>query len=133
MIDRIKRRAGLIRCQNASPLILRDFQVPEARVVKMVSGVSCCLICANTKPDIFRKVVASVMDMGFDPLSASFEHSVHAMAWQSEASWLIKLKVYKSLGFSEGEIREMFKKQPIVLGISENKIRAAVNFYFEKF
>lgn len=137
-IGRIKQRAGLIRCQIITCLgpnteILRDFGVPETTVVKMVSGSYCCIICANTKPDIFRKVVAAVMNMGFDPSSASFEHAVHAKAWQSEQAWLKKLNVYKGLGFSEREIHEMFRKQPIVLGISENKIRAAVNFYFEKF
>ncbi|KAK8555988.1 hypothetical protein V6N13_070060 [Hibiscus sabdariffa] len=46
----------------------------------------------------------------------------------SKSTWERKFDVYKKFGWSEKEILEAFKKYPLVMAASEDKIKAAMDF-----
>ncbi|KAH7844979.1 hypothetical protein Vadar_033846 [Vaccinium darrowii] len=95
-------------------------------------AISTCVVASNA-PHRFRKDVEFLMEMGFDPSLSLFEYAVHAKGCLTESGWEDRLKFFRSLGFSNEETIYMFKKQPLILSTSKEKIRAAVEFYISTF
>ncbi|KAL5711965.1 hypothetical protein ACHQM5_014185 [Ranunculus cassubicifolius] len=67
--------------------------------------------------------------MGFVPSTTSFGFAVRTVCGLSDATWKRKWGVYQKLGFSDEEIRSMFKKEPFCLMASEEKINNTVEFF----
>lgn len=74
------------------------------------------------------QMIKTLKKLGHDPSSPMFAHSVRAMASMNEASWERKVKVFKSLGWSEEDVLSAFKRNPLCLGCSEKKLRKSVDF-----
>ncbi|PSS02731.1 Transcription termination factor like [Actinidia chinensis var. chinensis] len=121
-------------CKNLVPNLstLRNLGVPKTQISKMMTELVCSQVIAGTRPEWFCKVVSTIMEMGFDPLSARFRVAVNAMAFCTETTWEGKLNFYTSLGFSSDEVLYMFRKRPHVFCMSEETVRGAVEFYIDK-
>ncbi|KAL3845811.1 hypothetical protein ACJIZ3_003214 [Penstemon smallii] len=52
-----------------------------------------------------------------------FIHAVRVVSSMSNKTWEIKLKTLRNLGFSEDDILRVFRKVPLVLGVSEDKMK----------
>ncbi|KAH7838552.1 hypothetical protein Vadar_028018 [Vaccinium darrowii] len=87
----------------------------------------------SNAPHLFKKDVEYVMEMGFDPSLSLFQYAVNAKGCLTGSGWEDRLKIFRSLGFSNEEIISMFMKQPITLSLLKEKIRAAVEFYTSTF
>ncbi|ESQ49508.1 hypothetical protein EUTSA_v10022427mg [Eutrema salsugineum] len=70
----------------------------------------------------FEESVKKVVDMGFDPTTSKFVQALHVVYEMSEKTIQDKVNVYKSLGFAEEEVWEIFNKWPYSLKFSERKI-----------
>lgn len=79
--------------------------------------------------DWMIKIIRFVKDIGFDPGTLMFVHAVRVMASMSESSWDKKIRVFRSLGFSEADILHMFKREPQCFVTSEEKLRKVVDFF----
>ncbi|XP_062114734.1 transcription termination factor MTERF2, chloroplastic-like [Humulus lupulus] len=85
-------------------------------------------ICLMHESEL-RDLVSRVLDMGVPLASNMFPHALHAIGGLRKETVTEKLELLGSLGFSEGESLEMFRRAPLVLRTSEEKLRFGVDFY----
>nr|XP_023924122.1 uncharacterized protein LOC112035535 [Quercus suber]POE96041.1 transcription termination factor mterf6, chloroplastic/mitochondrial [Quercus suber] len=80
----------------------------------------------------FSEIVDEVMKLGFDPNNLLFVLAIRSMAVMSKSLWEQKVEAFKSFGLSKDEIYAAFKKQPMCMIASENKIRKLMSFFVNK-
>ncbi|MCD7452624.1 hypothetical protein HAX54_017603 [Datura stramonium] len=101
-----------------------DSQVPEF--------ISKAPIILTINPQKMNKVGLRLKEMGFDVTSPAFRAAFSAMSMVSQSKMERKLETYRSMGFSDGEILNIFKLQPTCMFYSEDNIRAIVAFYVDR-
>lgn len=109
--------------------ILRDSGVPESDIVKSVDSWPQLFLM---DPKIFEKSVASVKEMGIDPLRLKFVLAIQAKCITSESQWQSKLDVYKRWGWSEKEWLAAFAKYPWCMIASVDKIMVTMEFFVKE-
>ncbi|OWM71224.1 uncharacterized protein LOC116192497 [Punica granatum] len=82
-----------------------------------------------TSPARFRKAVKVVEEMGFDPTKTVFFHALKIMLTMKESNWESKSTIFRDWGWSEKELVSAFKKYPLCMANSEDKINRAMSFY----
>ncbi|XP_048432281.1 transcription termination factor MTERF9, chloroplastic-like [Pyrus x bretschneideri] len=113
--------------QNLS--VLRALEVPQPSISVLLSchpGVVC------QKPDDFNKDVEKVVGMGFTPKTLTFVNGLQVIATITKSTWVHKLEVYKSCGWTEEEILLAFRKKPTCMYLSEKNIRSKMDFLVNK-
>jgi mTERF domain-containing protein len=83
----------------------------------------------QNKRDKMISTVSTLKDLGLEPNAPVFIHALRAMLSISESTRKKKIEVLKSLGWSEKDIWHAFKRHPLLLGYSEEKIRAGMDFF----
>ncbi|KAI3465117.1 hypothetical protein Pfo_021780 [Paulownia fortunei] len=78
------------------------------------------------RPEIMRKSVDKADEMGVSRSSNHFIYAVGVVSSLSNESWELKLKTFRSFGFSEDEILGVFRKAPQVFSVSEEKIKNVI-------
>ncbi|KAK9995480.1 hypothetical protein SO802_020166 [Lithocarpus litseifolius] len=107
--------------ENVLKAIKACYWVLECNVEKCYSPTyRCC------------EIVDEVMKLGFDPNNLVFVLAIRSMAVMSKSLWEQKVEAFKSFGLSEDEIYAAFKKQPMCMIASENKIRKLMSFFVNK-
>ncbi|KAF4386625.1 uncharacterized protein LOC115707083 isoform X1 [Cannabis sativa] len=76
-----------------------------------------------------KELVSKVSDMGFKKGSKMFPHGLYAVSGISDEACKKKLDLICSLGFSEGECKEMFRRSPLLFRTSPEKLKFGVDFY----
>ncbi|KAA0050287.1 transcription termination factor MTERF9 [Cucumis melo var. makuwa] len=76
------------------------------------------------------QVVKTLKELGIEPKASTFVHALRVRGGMSDPIWKKKINVLKSLGWSENEIFTLFKRQPMSLARSEEKMRYAADFCF---
>ncbi|XP_010430227.1 PREDICTED: transcription termination factor MTERF2, chloroplastic-like isoform X2 [Camelina sativa] len=99
-------------------LVLRELGVPQ-RVLFSLLISDAQPVCGKQN---FDESLKKVVEMGFDPTSSKFVHALKIVYRFSDKTIEEKVNVCKGLGFSEGDVWEMFKKCPNFLNHSEKKI-----------
>ncbi|KAJ8545020.1 hypothetical protein K7X08_017603 [Anisodus acutangulus] len=79
-----------------------------------------------------RDVGSKLKEMGFDVTSPAFGAAFTTMSVLSHSNLERKLETYRSLGFSDGEILNIFRSQPTCMLYTEENIRAIVGFYVDR-
>ncbi|XP_068658722.1 transcription termination factor MTEF1, chloroplastic-like [Aristolochia californica] len=130
VISTIKRYYPLFRSnlkKNVVPNVdlMRKYEIPDHRILEFLTTNPRALM-VNT--DRFEKNLKIVVGMGFRPSTHIFLEAVRGMLTLSKSTWKAKLEVYKSCGWSEQEIDMAFRRHPSTLMISEEKIRAGLDF-----
>ena len=72
------------------------------------------------------------MKLGFNPNNLLFVLAKNSMAVMSKSLWEQKVEAFRSFGLSKDEIYSAFKKQPMCMIASENKIRKLMSFFVNK-
>ncbi|KAK1294217.1 hypothetical protein QJS10_CPA16g01296 [Acorus calamus] len=67
--------------------------------------------------------------MGFKPSSFLFYSALGTILSISESKWEEKFELYRSLGWSEDDLRSALKKQPEIMLLSQDKIRKMMDFF----
>ncbi|KAJ8549840.1 hypothetical protein K7X08_033547 [Anisodus acutangulus] len=101
-----------------------DYQVPEF--------ISKAPIILTINPEKMSKVGLRLKEMGFDVTSPAFRAAFSLMSLLSHSKMERKLETYRSMGFSDGEILNIFRSQPTCMFYSEENIRAIVAFYVDR-
>lgn len=133
IVTAIKRFSGIL-CNDLDTYVanintLRENGVPESYMVKFVKTQPRVFMTDSVR---FRRTVEEVKKMGFDPLKMKFVEAVYAMSGMSKSTWERKVNAYKRWGLSEAEILVAFKKHPLFILASEDKIERAMNFFVNK-
>ncbi|XP_057976233.1 transcription termination factor MTERF5, chloroplastic-like [Malania oleifera] len=100
--------------------------VPMGRISKMIVSQPRVIL---QKVDKVASAVKAVKELGLEPTAPMFIHAIRAMVSLSDSTWKRKFELFKSLGWSEEEIISAFKRAPLILSCSEEKIKNAMNFY----
>ncbi|XP_041017088.1 uncharacterized protein LOC121259535 [Juglans microcarpa x Juglans regia] len=82
------------------------------------------------KPESIQAFVKKVDGMGFDRKSKMFLCAIRTVSSMSEENWELKLELFRSLGFSEKDILDVFRRKPQVFAISERKIKEVTGLLF---
>nr|DAD39869.1 TPA_asm: hypothetical protein HUJ06_014192 [Nelumbo nucifera] len=109
--------------------ILRDYGVPESNISKMFMLLPRIITLSS---DRFKELVKEISEMGFDPSSTMFIKAVNVKAGMNKAKWESKFDVYRSFGWSDGDILLMFKRNPYCFAISEKNIRSKLDYFMNK-
>ncbi|XP_038876363.1 uncharacterized protein LOC120068802 [Benincasa hispida] len=74
--------------------------------------------------------VVKTEELGTEPKARMFIYAVRVMVSMNESTWMKKINVLKSLGWSEKEIFTAFKRDPLCLACSDEKMRDVADFCF---
>ncbi|KAM7263924.1 hypothetical protein ACFE04_001607 [Oxalis oulophora] len=80
-------------------------------------------------PENFARDFTAVKKLGLDPEAPSFIHALRVMVQMSESTLLKKVKMFKSLGWTQQDILSMLRKNPFCFASSEEKIRSSMDFF----
>ncbi|XP_030932015.1 uncharacterized protein LOC115957820 [Quercus lobata] len=112
---------------NISMLVSRG--VPMSLILKMFMFQPKSMLMRIYR---FSEAVDQVMKLGFDPNNLLSVLAVRSMVVMSKSLWEQKVEGFKSFGLSKDEIYAAFKKQPMCMMASENKIRKLMSFFVNK-
>ncbi|KAJ8549842.1 hypothetical protein K7X08_033549 [Anisodus acutangulus] len=106
--------------------VLGQIGIPDSQVSEFIQKSPIIL---STNPRKMRGVGSKLKEMGFDVTSPAFRRAFSAMSILSHSNLERKLETYRRLGFSDGEILNMFRSQPNIMFFAEENIRTVVGFY----
>ncbi|KAF6145722.1 hypothetical protein GIB67_032449 [Kingdonia uniflora] len=84
------------------------------------------------KAERFISIVDKIKQKGINPSSPMFIHAVRALACMSTHNFERKWTVYREFGFSEVDILSVFRKQPVCMRLSEEKLRKGLHFFMKQ-
>ncbi|KAK4360839.1 hypothetical protein RND71_019791 [Anisodus tanguticus] len=109
--------------------VLGQIGIPDSQVSEFIQKSPIIL---STNPRKMREVGSKLKKMGFDVTSPAFRRAFSAMSILSHSNLERKLETYRRLGFSDGEILNMFRSQPNIMFFAEENIRTVVGFYVDR-
>uniref|UniRef100_A0A9I9D2A6 Uncharacterized protein n=1 Tax=Cucumis melo TaxID=3656 RepID=A0A9I9D2A6_CUCME len=101
--------------------------VPSRNIAKMIAWNPRTIM---QRVDKMIQVVKNVKELGIEPKAGMFFQAVLVRLQMSDSTWKKKINVMKSLGWSEKEILTAFKRYPLCLTCSEEKMRDVADFCF---
>ncbi|KAA0049464.1 hypothetical protein IC582_012805 [Cucumis melo] len=127
----IKRFAGILGWNlriSVGPNIeiLRQFGVPDSNISFYLQRQPKMFSISSIQ---FKEVVERVMEMGFNPQQLQFVVAVFALRSMTKSSWDKKVEVYRKWGLSEEEFSLAFRRHPLCMTFSEDKINGVMDFF----
>ncbi|KAJ0978063.1 hypothetical protein J5N97_013537 [Dioscorea zingiberensis] len=130
----VKRSTWMLRVnlkKKMAPNIetLHGIGVPMVSIAKLTKIHPTVLMQSTGR---FGESVKRVLQMGFSPSDAMFIHALHSVSAISVTTLERKLELYKSFGLPEDKILSCLKKNPMIVNLSEEKMRKSFGFFMEK-
>ncbi|KAK2991208.1 hypothetical protein RJ640_028106 [Escallonia rubra] len=108
---------------------LRAHGVPDSQIGKLILINASCL---GANRDRFSRAVNEATGMGIDPTTRKFVLTVFTLLRISKLLWAKKKEALMSFGWTESEFDSAFEAQPILMLLSEKKIRDMMDFFVNK-
>ncbi|XP_059652925.1 uncharacterized protein LOC132300019 [Cornus florida] len=108
---------------------LREIGMPESIIVSFFTNQPQAF---TPNADRFKEIVEEVKKMGFNPTKTMFGAAINALRAMSKSTWEKKVEVYKKWGLSEDQILVAFRKYPMFMVASEDKITGIIDFFVNK-
>ncbi|XP_011651042.1 transcription termination factor MTERF6, chloroplastic/mitochondrial-like isoform X2 [Cucumis sativus] len=109
--------------------LLKQFGVPDSNISTFLQRHPKLF---STSPIRFKEIVERVTEMGFNPQRLLFVVAVSAMQSITKSTWNKKVEVYRKWGLSEEELSLAFRKNPLCITFSEDKINGGMDFFVNK-
>ncbi|KAK6254532.1 Transcription termination factor [Theobroma cacao] len=109
--------------------VLRDTGVPEYNIVKLLHWLPKAFFRA---PVQVKENAEKLKGMGFNPERVIYLVAVYALGSLSKSTLEKKFDTFKKCGWSEEEVLEAFRRYPLIMTISEDKIMAVMDFLMSK-
>lgn len=134
VLKAIKAGCPILECNVEKVLepsisILVNQGVPKSLVLKLILIQPRALLLSS---DRLNEIIGKVKKLGFDPTNLLFVLAIRSMAVMSKEYWEKKLEAYMSFGLTKDEVYSAFKRQPMCMIVSEQKIRKLMDFYVNK-
>ncbi|WOG83762.1 hypothetical protein DCAR_0102940 [Daucus carota subsp. sativus] len=81
---------------------------------------------------VFAEKAKKLIDMGLEPTKINFVQGLAAITKMSVSTWQHKTEIYKRWGWSDEDIRMAFRKDPLCIRHSEEKIMTVMDFLVNK-
>ncbi|XP_058200180.1 uncharacterized protein LOC131315122 [Rhododendron vialii] len=104
---------------------LRELGAPASKMSMLVTYHPGVLLQSCKK---FDEAVKDVVEMGFHPTETKFVLVLKMMLGFSKSTLERKREVFRKYGWSENDLREAFRKEPVFMGLSEEKIMSSMDF-----
>ncbi|KAK9230573.1 hypothetical protein WN944_023545 [Citrus x changshan-huyou] len=78
-----------------------------------------------------RHLVSRLLDMGFSTNSRMFVYGLVVLSCLNEETFGRKLELFRSYGFSKEEVLQMFRKAPLILKASEERLQLGLEFFLK--
>ncbi|XP_028755457.1 uncharacterized protein LOC114714845 [Neltuma alba] len=133
LIKTLQKYSGILIDSNtlARPNmeLLLEAGVPQSNVIKCVQDFPRIF---TRRPNEFKDIVEEVKEIGFDHLKYNFLVAVFVYLALGKSLFAKKADVYKKWGWSDNDILVAFRKYPLCMITSENKIDAVMEFLVHK-
>ncbi|RDX71057.1 hypothetical protein CR513_49629, partial [Mucuna pruriens] len=114
-----------IAAQNVN--ILDDVGVKDSNIAYLFRTRPSILLSSD-----LGRAVEEVKEMGFDPSKIGFVMALHAKRGVSKSRWDAKVDAFKSWGWSEEMVLEAFRKHPLFMLMSRDKINEVMRFWVDR-
>ncbi|XP_008801029.2 transcription termination factor MTERF2, chloroplastic-like [Phoenix dactylifera] len=108
--------------------LLRECCIPDHRIAKMMLSTRF----VARKPSLIQAAVKRADELGVPRSSGSFPHLLQTVFNISQSTVDAKLKLFKSLGWSEAEFLSAMPKNPVLLRLSEKNVRDKMDFFMKE-
>ncbi|KAJ8749427.1 hypothetical protein K2173_025471 [Erythroxylum novogranatense] len=124
--DGLKCPTSVIKTTDVENIsLLRSLGVPQSSVSLLASCNPSVLV---HRAENFCAFVKRTVELGFNPSTVKFIKALVAFGCLRPSKWVRKFETLGKLGWSEDEIWSAFKKQPILMTLSEKKVRSVMQF-----
>ncbi|GLT93389.1 hypothetical protein SLE2022_111850 [Rubroshorea leprosula] len=117
--------SNLERVLQPNVEFLVDEGISADRVSKLLVARPRVLL---QKREMIASLFKAVKNMGVSPKDSIFIRGIQVLSHMSEATWKNKMELFKSLGWSEGDLLRTFRVAPFCFAYSEKKIRSQMDF-----
>ncbi|XP_078444557.1 transcription termination factor MTERF8, chloroplastic-like isoform X2 [Wolffia australiana] len=117
--------ASLDRKIKPNVCFLRNTGLSDHRIGRILARRPRLVAC---RLETIRALVAQVESHGVSASTGMFEQALYAMANLSKSKLEEKLRLFLSFGWSEEEFLGAFQRSPLILRVSEKKIKLAMEF-----
>lgn len=129
-VSAMRTYSGLLTLEKTQVMahieLLRAAGVPNSNIVFLLKRQPRGFMRSN---DWFRTVLDEVKKMGFNSSQKIFVVAVFVLMAMSKSTWEKKVEVYKKWGWTDDAIIAAFKKYPMCMATSEQKINAVMDFF----
>lgn len=105
---------------------LRKLEVSGSNLVVIMMRYPHVLIRNRNR---FDDIAKEVVKLGINPLKTTFVYVLQMMLRTCKSTWERKIEVFRNCGWSKDDFQLAFKKSPQCMGISEEKIISAMDFF----
>lgn len=105
---------------------LRKLEVSGSNLVVILMRYPHVLIGNRNR---FDDIAKEVVKLGINPLKTTFVYVLQMMLRTCKSTWERKIEVFRNCGLSKDDFQLAFKKSPQCMGISEEKIISAMDFF----
>lgn len=129
----MERDGYLLSCSLSKRIIpnislVRECGIPDHRIAKMILSARF----VGRKPSQIQAAVKRADELGVPRSSGLFGHLLLSVFSISQSTVDAKLKLFKSLGWSEAEFLSAIPKNPVLLRLSEKNIRDKMDFFMKE-
>ncbi|XP_055834660.1 transcription termination factor MTERF5, chloroplastic-like [Solanum dulcamara] len=121
---------GPQRTMEANLLLLRNYGVPDEKIRKLV------LLYPNyltQKPERIKDLLHRLENDFQVPRDSPFFHyGFQVLSSQKKSALDRKIGIFKSFGWSDDDILQMFQKLPYCIGLSEVRIQEKLNLFMKE-
>ncbi|CAA7396069.1 unnamed protein product [Spirodela intermedia] len=110
-------------------LLQRECGISGRRIFKVLKR-SSRLVGRSTSS--LKDLIRRVRELGFSHGSVAFETGLHVADSLSQSSVTEKLAFLQSLGWTEEETLRAVRRYPLILGLSEKKLKDSMQFFVGK-
>ncbi|KAJ4701309.1 Transcription termination factor like [Melia azedarach] len=134
-VSRLLKISGwFLRCDLKKTLIpniefLNSCRISTSQIAKYIFHFPRLFL---HKPENVKHFVKRVDELGFDRKSKMFLQAIRTMSAMTEQNWELKLKAFRSLGYSEDDILSMFRRSPQAFAMSERKIQGVTEMLLSR-
>ncbi|XP_059294619.1 transcription termination factor MTERF8, chloroplastic-like [Lycium ferocissimum] len=116
-------------CWKQTVQILGQIGIADSQVSQFIQKSPIIL---TLNPQKMSEVGLRLKEMGFDVTSPAFRTAFASLSRVAHPKMERKFETYRSLGFSDDEILNIFRSQPNCMFYTEENIREIVAFYVDR-
>ncbi|KAF8401523.1 hypothetical protein HHK36_012463 [Tetracentron sinense] len=109
--------------------LLQELGVPESNISLLITHLTSAVALNHAR---FIKIVKEVKELGFNPMKSMFVLAIEMLSGSKKSTRERKFEIYRRWGWSEDEILSGFRRQPQIIGLSDEKIMKGMDFFVNK-
>ncbi|XP_066376914.1 protein SEEDLING LETHAL 1, chloroplastic-like isoform X2 [Miscanthus floridulus] len=116
--------------KNMRPVVdaLRRLGLPDKSISRLLT-IDMCVLTISV--DRITQIFDDIKALGLGVTDTGFVYGVSRFCRLSRETCLRKVALYRSFGVSEGDLQKAIKRQPTILGFSDESIKKKLRFFLD--